>query len=155
MFFDCPSVTALWNRLAKMLHELLGPRLLLKKLMLCGYSTLFSTPQQLANYLLILAKTTICRTYLATNSTHRHTPVYQRMFRARLQYRLHTELHYSLWNDIRQLQRLMNILGKIHDGKIMYVCVRVGLISPCTATHSGLLCFPFFGYPLNSPALRM
>jgi hypothetical protein len=31
----------------------------------------------------------------------------------------------------------------------------VGLISPCTATHSGLLCFPFFGYPLNSPALRI
>jgi hypothetical protein len=43
-----------------------------------GYSILDTTPQQLSNYLLVLAKTTIYKTCLATNSTHRHTPEYQR-----------------------------------------------------------------------------
>jgi hypothetical protein len=41
MFFDCPTVTAFWNRLAKIFHYLLGPYPLLKKLVLCGYSTLY------------------------------------------------------------------------------------------------------------------
>jgi hypothetical protein len=34
MFFDFPSVTAFWSRLAKILHELLGPHPLQKKLIL-------------------------------------------------------------------------------------------------------------------------
>jgi hypothetical protein len=34
MFFDCPSVTAFWNRSAKLLHDLLGPHPLQKKLIL-------------------------------------------------------------------------------------------------------------------------
>jgi hypothetical protein len=118
MFFDCPSVTAFWNNLAQTLHELLGPRPLQKKLML--YSTLDTTPQQLANYLLVLAKTTIYKTYPAANSTHRHTPDYQRMFRMRLQYRLYTEMHYSLWeNDTDTFRGYWlhgNIPGKIHEG---------------------------------------
>jgi hypothetical protein len=56
MFFDCPSVTAFWNHLAKLLHELLDPHPLQKKLILYGYSTLDTTPQQLANCLLVLAQ---------------------------------------------------------------------------------------------------
>jgi hypothetical protein len=94
-----------------------------KKLLLYGYSTLDTTPQQLANCLLALAKSTIYKTYLATNSTHRHTPDYQLMFRMRLQYRLYTEMHYSLWaNDMDTFNSYWlhgNILGKIHDGKII------------------------------------
>jgi hypothetical protein len=90
---------------------------------LYGYSTLDTTPQHLANCLLALAKSTIYKTYLATNSTHRHTPEYQRMFRMRLQYRLYAEMHYSLWaNDIDTFKSYWlhgNILGKIHDGKII------------------------------------
>jgi hypothetical protein len=90
---------------------------------LYGYSTLDTKPQQLANCLLALAKSTIYKTYLATNSTHRHTPDYQRMFRMRLQYRLYTEMHDSLWaNDIDTFKSYWlnrNILGKIHDGKII------------------------------------
>jgi hypothetical protein len=63
-----------------------------------GYSTLDTNPQQLASYRLVLAKPTVYKTYLATNSTHRHTPT---TFRMRLQYRLYTEMHYSLWaNDM-------------------------------------------------------
>jgi hypothetical protein len=50
------SVTAFWNRLAKILHELLGPHPLHKEPILYGCFTLDTTPQQLANYLLVLAK---------------------------------------------------------------------------------------------------
>jgi copper homeostasis protein CutC len=57
------------------------------------------------------------------NSTHRHTPDYQRMFRMRLQYRLYTEMHYSLLaNDMDTFKSYWLhgiILGKIHDGKII------------------------------------
>jgi hypothetical protein len=62
------------------------------------------------------------KTHLATNSPHRHTPDYQRMFRKRLQCRLYTEMHYSLWANGMDtcgdywLHR--NILGKIHEGRI-------------------------------------
>jgi hypothetical protein len=118
MFFDCPSVTAFWNRLAKILHELLGPHPLQKKHMY-GHYTLDSTPQQLANCLLVVAKTAVYKTYLATNSTHRHTPDYQRMFRMRLQYRLHTEMHCSLWANDMDTFRGYWLHGKIHDGKII------------------------------------
>jgi hypothetical protein len=90
---------------------------------LYGYSTLDTTPKQLANFLLVLAKTTIYKTYLATNSTHRHMPDYQCMFHMRLQYQLYTEMHYSLWaNDMDTYRGYWlhgNILGKIHDGKII------------------------------------
>jgi hypothetical protein len=113
----CPSVTAFWNNLAKLLHELLGPHPLQKKLILYSYSTLNNTPQQRTNYLLVLAKITIYKTYLATNSTH--TPDYQRMFHMRLQYRLYTEMHCSLWtndaNTFRGYWLHGNILGKICD----------------------------------------
>jgi hypothetical protein len=111
-----PSVTALWNRLAKLLHKLLCPHPLQKELT----STLDTTPQQLVNYLLVLAKTTVYETYLATNSTHRHTPDYKPMFLMRLQYRLYREMHYSLWaNDMDTFRGYWlhgNNLGKIHDG---------------------------------------
>jgi hypothetical protein len=65
------------------------------------YFTLDTTPQQLANYLLVLAKK-----YLASNSTHRQTPDYQRMFHMTLQYRLYTEMHYSLWASYVSSQKL-------------------------------------------------
>jgi hypothetical protein len=61
--------------------------------------------------------------YLATESTHRHTPDNQRMFPIRLQYRQYTEMHYSLWaNDMATYRGYRvhgNILGKIHDGTII------------------------------------
>jgi hypothetical protein len=97
--FDCPSVADFCNRLAKIHHILLGPHPLQKKRILYGYSTLDTTPQQLANYLLVLAKTTIYKTYLAMNRNHHHPPDYQRKFQMRLQYRLYTEMQYSLWTN--------------------------------------------------------
>jgi hypothetical protein len=48
------------------------------------YPTLDITPQELANYRLVLDKSTIYKTYPTTNSTHRRTPDYQRMFLMRL-----------------------------------------------------------------------
>jgi hypothetical protein len=57
-FLDCPTVTAFWGQLIKTLHDLLGPHPLQKRQTLCGDPTLGRTPQQLANYLLVLAKPT-------------------------------------------------------------------------------------------------
>jgi hypothetical protein len=123
MFFDCPTVTAFWGRLIKTLHDLLGPHLLQKRHILYGYPTLDTTPHQLANYLLVLAKTTMYKTYMATNSTHQRPPDYKRMFRMRLQFRLHLEMHHSLWqNDIETVTSYWlhrNILRKMEDGRII------------------------------------
>jgi hypothetical protein len=47
MLFDCPSVAAFCNRLAKILHTTRQ-----KKLISNGFSTLNTAPQQFANYLL-------------------------------------------------------------------------------------------------------
>jgi hypothetical protein len=66
---------------------------------------------------------TIYKTYLATNSTHQQTPDYQRMFRMRLQFRLHLEMHHSIWQHNIEtftgywLHR--HILGKIQEGRIV------------------------------------
>jgi hypothetical protein len=67
MFFKCPTATAFWVRLTKMLHGLLGPRPLQKRHILYGNTNLDTTPQQLANYLLILAKNMI---YVPGNEQH-------------------------------------------------------------------------------------
>jgi hypothetical protein len=93
MFFECPTVTVFWGHLTKTPHDLLGPHPLQKRHILYGYPTLDTTPEQLANYLLVLAKTTIYKTYLATNSTHQQPADYQRTFQ--------------------------NILGKIQEGRIV------------------------------------
>jgi hypothetical protein len=46
---------------------------------------------------------------------------YQSMFRIRLQYRLYTEMHYSLWTSYMDTFRgywlHRNILGKLYDGR--------------------------------------
>jgi hypothetical protein len=123
MFFDSPTVTAFWGRLTKTLHDLLGPRPLQKRHILYGYPTLDTTPQQVANYLLVLAKTTIYKTYMAKNSIHQRPPDYKLMFRMRLQFRLHLEMHHSLWqNDIETFTSYWlhrNILGNLQEGRII------------------------------------
>jgi hypothetical protein len=123
MFFEWPTVTAFWGRLTKTLHDLLGSHPLQKRHILYGYPTLDTTPQQLVDYLLVLAKTTIYKTYLATNSPHQQPPDYQRMFRMRLQYRLHLQMHHSIWqHDIETFTSYWlhrNILGKIQEGRIV------------------------------------
>jgi hypothetical protein len=94
MFLECPSVTDFWNQLTK----LLGPQQLQKKYILYGFPALHTTPQQIANYLIVLAKSTIYKTFLAaTNSTHHHAANYQRMFQLRLHFRLQLEMHHSIW----------------------------------------------------------
>jgi cell division protein FtsI/penicillin-binding protein 2 len=76
--FEWPTVTAFWGRLTKTLHDLLGPHPLQKRHILYGYTTLDTTPHQLANYLLVLVKTTIYKTHLATNTPNQQPPDYQR-----------------------------------------------------------------------------
>jgi hypothetical protein len=123
MFFECPTAIAFWVHLTKTLHDLLGPHPLQKRHILYGYLALDTTSQQLANYLLVLAKTTIYKTYLATKSTHQQPPDYQRMFRMRLQFRLHLEMHHSIWQHNIEiftgywLHR--NSLGKIQERRIV------------------------------------
>jgi exonuclease III len=124
MLFECSTVTATWARLQKLLHKLLGPHPLNRRLLLYGYSNLQNAPRHLANYLIVLAKTTIYKTYLATiNHPHCRPPDYWRMFRMRLQYRLHIEIHHSIWsNDMEHFRTYWlhaNILGKQQDGKIV------------------------------------
>jgi hypothetical protein len=58
------------------------------------------------------------------SSTHHHTPDYQHMLHTRLQYWLYIEMYYSLWANYMDIFRgywlHRNILGKIHDGKIIH-----------------------------------
>jgi exonuclease III len=123
MFFDCPSVQNIWARLAHILHRLLGPHPLHKRIIMFGYSNLENTPHQLANYLLVLAKTTIYKTYMATHSTQDRTTSYWRMFKLRFQYRIYLEMHYSLWrNELEKFKDYWlykNIFGEIQNGKII------------------------------------
>jgi hypothetical protein len=107
---DCPSVTEFWNRFAMILQELLGPHPLQKKRILHGYSTLHSTPPKLANYLLVPAKT-----YLATSITHRHTPEPAWGYSTGCTQRCTTAC-----GPMKRIHWLhSDILGKVHDGKII------------------------------------
>ena len=124
MFLDCPAVKNIWISATTILNKLLGPHPLQKKLILYGYPQLNDTPQQLANYLLVLAKSTIYKTYMATNSTDRPTTDYWRLFRLRLQYRMYIEMHQSHYrNEMENFQKYWmykNILGKLQDGRIVF-----------------------------------
>jgi hypothetical protein len=148
IFFDCPSAIAFWNRLAKILDEILGPRPLQKTVILYGHSILYTTPQQLTNYLLVLAKTTIYTICLATNSTHSHTLDNQCMFLMRLQYRLDAEMHYSLWaNNVDTFRGYrFHFISSPYTGKFLR-----DYSSPLNVSSVGLflLCIRF-GNVLNS-----
>jgi hypothetical protein len=77
----------------------------------------------IANYLLALVKTTIYKTYLATNNTHTKPPDYQRMCRIRLLFRLNLEMHYSTWKDdvetFKSYWLHENIVGRLQEGRIL------------------------------------
>jgi exonuclease III len=124
MFLDCPSAKELWSYVSPIVQALLGIHTLHKKLILYGPPTTQTTPQQLANYLLVLAKTTIYRTYLAAdNDNHHQNSKYQEIFRIRLNYRLQLEMHHNIWNNnIKRFQTYWlynNILGKLDHGQLI------------------------------------
>jgi hypothetical protein len=68
----------------------------------------------------VIAKSTVYKTYMATNSTHGHITDHGRTFRMRRQY---IDMHYSLWkNDMKTFKtywRHENNIRKIQDGKII------------------------------------
>jgi hypothetical protein len=124
MFLECPYVTNFWASLTKTLHILTGLQQLHTKHIVYGLSDPHTTPQQLANYLIVLAKSTNYKTYIAaTNSTHLQAANYQHMLRLRLQFRLQLEMHHAIWNN--NLQTFQdywlhkNVLGKISNGGIV------------------------------------
>jgi hypothetical protein len=55
----------------------------------------------------------------APTTTRQTAPDYQRMFRMRLEYRLHTEMHYSLWANGMDTFRGYWLHGNIYDGKMI------------------------------------
>jgi hypothetical protein len=57
--FECPHANALWKLLAGTLRHLIGPHNFDSKVIIYGYNPSTSTAQQLANYLLVLGKSTI------------------------------------------------------------------------------------------------
>jgi exonuclease III len=124
MFIECPSAKQLWDYLNPILQALLGPHTLNKKLILYGYPTVQTIPQQLASYLLVLANVTIYKTYLAAdNVVCQQDPNYTKIFRLRLTYRLQLELHHNIWNNnIIYFQNFWlhnNILGKLTNGQLL------------------------------------
>jgi hypothetical protein len=117
--------TLLWNRLTGILHQLLGTHDLTKKLMLYGYPRLDTMEHQLANCLLVLAKTTVYKTYMAVHDTLRPSRTYHQMMRLGIQYRLYVEWHHSIWkNDVERFSAFWlyrQILGKIDNGQFFSV----------------------------------
>jgi hypothetical protein len=80
----------------------------------------YSHPFYLSIY---LSKTTIYKTYLATNNNHIKPPDYQRMLRIRLLFRLQLEMHCSTWkDDVEKFKSYWlheNILGRLQEGRIL------------------------------------
>jgi hypothetical protein len=80
------------------------------------YCILDTTPQQLANYLLVLPKTAIFEQQAPPHTRlSAHVPHEAAV-------RLYTEMHYSLWasymDTFRGYWLHRDVLGKPHDGKI-------------------------------------
>jgi hypothetical protein len=119
MFFDC-LCHSLLEPFRQDTPRTTRPLPTAGKHILYGYFTIDTTPQQLANYLLVLANTKIYKTHLATDSAHRLTPDYQSMFRMRLQYRLYIEMHYSLWASFRGYWLHGDILWVALGGRIIF-----------------------------------
>ncbi|PNF28681.1 hypothetical protein B7P43_G07886 [Cryptotermes secundus] len=125
MFLDCPHAVDFYNKLVNTLHKLLGPHTIQKKHILYGYPSLHTTPHQLANYLIVLAKSTIYKTFIAAiaNSTKHQEANYHRMFQMRLHFRLQLEMHHSIWkNDVKTFKNYWlhnDILGRITNGQII------------------------------------
>jgi hypothetical protein len=69
------------------------------KVIIYGYNSSTSTAQQLANYLIVLGKSTIYKTYMAANAGHGPPPNYYRLVQLRLRYRMLLELYKSIANN--------------------------------------------------------
>jgi hypothetical protein len=96
MLLECPHANALWKRLTGTLRHLIGPHNVDSKVIIYGYNPSTSTAQQLANYLLVLGKSTIHETYMAANAERGPPPNYYRLLQLRLRYRMLLELHKSI-----------------------------------------------------------
>jgi hypothetical protein len=107
----------------KLLKRLLGPHNINRKTVIFGYQRFDSTAYQLANFAIIMAKSTIYKTYMASADEERWTPNYYRLLMMRLKYRLHLELHRSIMdNDTDRFQNYWlyrQVLGRMEGGRLM------------------------------------
>jgi hypothetical protein len=104
-FLEYQHATRLWNQVEKLLERLLGPHNINRKIVIFGYQRFDSTAYQLANFVIIMAKSTINKTYMASADEEGRTPNYYRLLMMRLKYRLHLELHRSIMdNDTDRFQ---------------------------------------------------
>jgi hypothetical protein len=84
MFLECQHATRLWNQVEKLLERLLGSHNINRKIVIFGYQRFYSTAYQLANCVIIMAKSTIYKTYMASADEEGRTPNYYRLLMMRL-----------------------------------------------------------------------
>jgi hypothetical protein len=96
MFLEWLDANALWKWLTGTLRYLIGPHNVDSKVIIYGYNPSTSAAQQLANYFLVLGKSTIYKTYMAANAEYRPPPNYYRLLQLWLRYRTLLELHKSI-----------------------------------------------------------
>jgi hypothetical protein len=107
----------------KLLERLLGPHNINSKIVIYGYQRFDSTAYQLASFVIIMAKSTIYKTYMASADEEGRTPNYYRLLMMRLKYRLHLELHRSIMDN--ETDRFQNywlyrqFLGRVEGGRLM------------------------------------
>jgi hypothetical protein len=107
---------------SNLLERLLGPHNINRKIVIYGYQRFDSTAYQLANFVIIMAKSTIYKTYMASAGEEGRTPNYYRLLMMRLKYRLHLELHRSIMDDtdrFRNYWLYRQVLGKMEGGRLM------------------------------------
>jgi hypothetical protein len=93
------------------------------KIFIYGHQRFDSTAYQLANFVIIMAKSTIYKTYMASANEEGWTPNYYGLLMMRLKYRLHLDLHRSIVdNDTDRLQNYWlyrQVLGSMEGGRLM------------------------------------
>jgi hypothetical protein len=80
MFLECQHATRLWN-------ACWVPTTSTGKIFIYGYQCFDSTAYQLTNFVVIMAKSTIYKTYMASAGEERWTPNYCRLLMMQLKYR--------------------------------------------------------------------
>jgi hypothetical protein len=121
MFSNCPIAAILWNHLTGILNELPGIQDLTKELTVYGCRWLDTSEHHLANYLLVLAKATIYKTYMAVYERQRPTHTYHQIIWLGIQYHLYVDYHHRISKiSVKRFSAFWpykELLGKIYKGQ--------------------------------------